>query len=148
MNQKQFDIELQKIIKNTIDITWDYIYNFNDLDGIYLYVLLGTIKSSDIVFVYKEVPYKKHKIFNIRPDFIVRDDKQDLFNTEIMLEIEKIEELFIKYKREMPYEIKIIYSPKTKNLDVKIGYENPFSDEDSAIGDGFRNWIKSLGITM
>ena len=148
MDQKQFDIELQKNIKNTIEITWDYIYNFNDLDGIYIYMLLGEIKNTDFVFVYNGIPYKKHKIFNISPEFKVTDEKQDLLNTETMIELEKIEKLFIEYSRNMPYEVKITYFPRTKKLDVQFGYENPFPNEHSAIGDGFRNWIKSLGITM
>lgn len=148
MDQKQFDIELQQCIKSTIEIAWDYVYNFNELDNIYIYMLLGEIKSMGHLFVYKEVSYKKHKIFDISPEFIVTDERQRRLNKETMVEIKKIELLFTEYARELPYEIKIIYSPKTKKLDVKFGYENPIPNEDSAVDDGFRNWIKSLGIKM
>lgn len=148
MNQNEFDIELQKCIKKTIEIAWDYIYNSNELDAIYIYTLLGNIKTSEHVFIHNEIPFEKHKISNINSDFIVTDEKQGLLNSETMLEIEKMEELFKEYNREIPYEIKIIYFPKTKKLDVKFNYENPFPNEDSAVCDGFRAWMKDLEINL
>jgi hypothetical protein len=65
---------------------------------------------------------------------------------KIVNERNSIESLFKKFEREVPFEIKIIYSPKSGNLDVKFNYDDPLKNKNSAIGDGYRAWIKSLGI--
>lgn len=149
MEDNKFDLELQKYIKSIVEIVWDYIYNFNDIDGMYIYMLLGRVQSSNIFYMYNGIPYKKHKIFNIKSDFIVTDAKQQLLNKQTLDQIEKIETLFKQYEREVPFEIKIIYSPKTTNLDVKFSYENPFKNGDkSSIDDGFIAWTNSLGIQL
>ncbi|MBP4143086.1 hypothetical protein J3S90_14870 [Flavobacterium sp. P4023] len=148
MNQSEFDIKLQKCIKNVIEIAWDYIYNFDELDAIYIYILLGRIKTSEHVFLYNEIPFEKHKISDIKSQFVVVDDRQELLNNETITEIEKIENLFNEYNRDMPFEIKIIYSLKTKKMELNFNYENPFVNKNSSIDDGYLSWMKTLGIKL
>lgn len=148
MNQSEFDIKLQKCIKNVIEIAWDYIYNFDELDAIYIYILLGRIKTSEHVFLYNEISFEKHKISDIKSQFVVVDDRQELLNNETITEIEKIENLFNEYNRDMPFEIKIIYSLKTKKMELNFNYENPFVNKNSSIDDGYLSWMKTLGIKL
>ena len=148
MNQNQFDIELQKCVKNVIEIAWDYIYNFNELDAIYIYILMGRIKTSEHVFLYNEIPFEKHKISNIKEEFIVTDERQESLNEKTITEIEKMENLFNEYQRDMPFEVKIIYSQKVKKMDLNFNYENPFTNKNSSIDDGYLSWMKILGIKL
>lgn len=59
---------------------------------------------------------KGHKINLIDENFYVTDEHQGCLIKNIVIERNEIESLFAKYRREVPYEIKIIYSPKTSKL--------------------------------
>jgi hypothetical protein len=146
MNNKEFDKELQKHIKTMLEIAWEYIYSSKKIDNIFIYLLIGKEKYFDIVYQVENKYFERHKIYLIDSNYVVTDEHQEWLIKNIMNERSAIELLFKSFEREVPFEIKIIYSPKLGNLDVKFGYDNPIKNNNSAIGDGFRAWIKSLGV--
>jgi hypothetical protein len=148
MDQKEFDKQLQNHVKNLLEISSEYIYNYKNVKNIFIYCLIGQNKYFDLIYQVEDKYFERHKIYLIDSDFFVTDERQDWLIENIVNERSLIESLFKKFGREVPFEIKIIYSPKTKKLDVKFSYENPIPNEDSAIGDGFRAWIKNLGIQL
>ncbi len=148
MDQKEFDKQLQNHIKNLLEISWEYIYNSKNIENIFIYCLMGQNKYFDLIYQVGDKYFERHKIYLINSDFFVTDERQDWLIENIVNERNLIESLFNKFKREVPFEIKITYSPKSTKLDLKFSYDDPLKNEGSAIGDGFRNWIESLGITM
>tara|TARA_R110000868_G_C10727429_1_gene751309 strand:- start:344 stop:667 length:324 start_codon:yes stop_codon:yes gene_type:complete len=104
-------------------------------------------KYFDIIYKVKDKYFERHKIHLIDETFLATDERQDWLVENIVNERSLIESLFKKFGREIPFEVKIIYFPINGSLDVKFNYENPLQNEDNAIGDGFRNWVESLGIT-
>lgn len=146
MNNNEFDNQLQNYIKNLLEISWDYIYNSKNIDNIFIYCLIGQNKYFDIIYQEEHKYFERHKIYLIDSDFFVTDDRQDWLIEKIVNERNSIESLFKKFEREVPFELKIVYSPKSVKLDVKFSYDDPLKNEDSAISDGYRTWIKSLGI--
>lgn len=148
MDQKEFDKQLQNHIKNLLEISSEYIYNSKNVENIFIYCLIGQNKYFDLIYQVEDKYFERHKIYLIDSNFFVTDERQDWLIENIVNERSLIESLFKKFEREIPFEIKIIYSPKSATLEVKFSYDNPLKNEDSAIGDGFRNWIKSLGIKM
>lgn len=149
MNPKEFDKQLQEHIKNLLEISWEYIYYSNKINTIYIYCLLGKDEYFYNLYEIENTFFKKHKIQLIDEKFLVTDERQEYINENSMNEIRKIEQLFKEYNREVPFEIKIIYSLTTQKLDVKFSYETPFKNGDkSCIDDGFNSWMKSLGILL
>jgi len=148
MNNNEFDKQFQNHIKNLLEISWDYIYNYKNLDHIFIYCLMGQNKYFEILYQTESEYFQRHKIYLIDSDFSVTDDHQEWLIEKIVNERNSIESLFIQSERELPFELKIIYSPKSGKLDVKFSYDDPLKNEDSAIGDGYRAWIKSLGIEI
>lgn len=148
MNQKEFDKQLQNHIKNLLEISSEYIYNSKNVENIFIYCLIGQNKYFDLIYQVEDKYFERHKIYLIDSNFFVTDERQDWLIENIVNERSLIESLFKKFEREVPNEIKIIYSPKSAKLEVKFSYDNPLKNENSAIGDGFRDWIKSLGITI
>ncbi|MBP4137585.1 hypothetical protein [Flavobacterium geliluteum] len=146
MDYNEFDTLLQNHIKNLLEISLDYTYNSKNIDNIFIYCLIGQNKYFDIIYQNNDKYFERHKIYLINSNFLVTDDRQDWLIQKIVNERNSIESLFKKFEREVPFELKIIYSPKSGKLDVKFNYDDPLKNEDSAIGDGFRSWIKSLGI--
>lgn len=148
MNQNEFDKKLQKHIKNLLEISQEYIYNYTNVENIFIYCLLGQNKYFDLKYQVEDKYFERHKINLIDSDIFVTEERQDWLIENIVNERSLIESLFKKFEREIPFEIKIIYSPKSAKLEVKFSYDDPLKNEDSAIGDGFRNWMKSLGINL
>lgn len=137
---------MQNYIKDLLEISLDYIYNSKNIDTIFIYCLIGSNKYFDIIYQNDDKYFERHKIYLLNSNFLVTDDRQDWLIQKIVNERNSIESLFKKFEREVPFEIKIIYSPKLGNLDVKFNYDDPLQNKNSAIGDGYRAWIKSLGI--
>ena len=148
MEQIEFDDLLQKHIKNLLEISWEYIYYSNEIDNMLIYCLLGKNEYFDNFYEIQDKYVERHKIYLIDSKFIVTDERQEWHVENSMDEIRKIESLFLQYERDVPFEVKVIYSFNPIKLDVKFGYEDPLKNSDSAIGDGFRAWIKSLEIDM
>ncbi|MBF7092632.1 hypothetical protein IUY40_13935 [Flavobacterium sp. ALJ2] len=44
--------------------------------------------------------------------------------------------------------LKLFIHLKQVSWDVKFSYDNPIPNDDCALDDGFRAWIKDLGIEL
>lgn len=141
-----FDKQFKNHIKSMVEICYEYIgRNQKEVDNIYIhcstregiafnffFCINGTMTSKERVN--KEL--NKKIDFSVDQVFAVMDiGTQDLL---------AIMNLFKKDNREVPSELRITYTPKTKKMQTDISYENIFINKNDASQDIMKQWMESL----
>lgn len=94
----------------------------------------------DFFFKIKGNILGKHEILENKSDKAQLDALRSL-----SYDLEKINELFIKNKKEMPIEMKIIYNGKTKGMHSTYNYDPSLSLDDAKYaGDLKKEWYEEL----
>lgn len=116
-------------------------YAKQDVDNIYIYCFYDNKMSYvDFFFKIKGNILGKHEIIENK------SDKAQLDALRVLLyNLEKINELYVKNKKEMPREMKIIYNEKTKEIQSTYNYDPSLSLGDAKYaGDLKKEWFEEL----
>ncbi len=116
-------------------------YAKQDVDNIYIYCFYDNKMSYvDFFFKIKGNILGKHEIIENK------SDKAQLDALRVLLyNLEKINELYVKNKKEMPREMKIIYNEKTKGIQSTYNYDPSLSLGDAKYaGDLKKEWFEEL----
>lgn len=120
--------EVDKILSVNVYISFEWIIFFN---------VFFRLNNNEL--------YKKHKINAWMKDVDTSAEKQRSLNRYCNSELAKIKDLFIRYNREIPTQIKIIYSPNGGNFESKFSYEKHHNDELFIGDDSLANdWFQEL----
>jgi hypothetical protein len=145
MADKDFDDQLQMLFTEIVEVGFEYIgRNKIEVDVIFIY---ASLEEEDLFF---NLFYKVNgKIARINEINNVLNTKVENTPNRMMLlldvgtdSLEKILDLFLDNKREVPALFKIKYFPKTGAFKSDIIYELQYSNvNDKSNADGFKEWI-------
>lgn len=147
MKNVNFDKTLFKHVENILINCIDYTNNSSSkIDIVYVYISFEWVIFYNVYFkLTNDVFYKKHKINAFIEDVDVSPERQSALNKKNNYELGKVKSLFEESEREVPTQIKIIYSSLTGKNKIKFNYEKLHNDE-LFIGDDdlAEEWFEEL----
>lgn len=148
---KEFDTEFEAIYTKIAALAWQFLENQREtIDKVYIY---GALENNSYFFnwffVGQEQVWNSRQI--IRSMNISDDEGKsiifDNLDTGISY-LEQIENLFNKYHREPPTELKMIFDMARRDIDIDISYEKKYITPDISETDVFMSWMEEIRLNI
>lgn len=146
MSEKVFEDHFLELQTDMVAIASEYVDK--KADSIYIYCSYEhNMYNFNVFYKIEGTVVRKHKLNGIVPDyhFDVSENRQDALLDIGTKDLNDIYDLCIKYKREMPTEIKLIYDVKKNSLDAEYSYELKYSNtQDLTSYHIFNQWFDEV----
>jgi len=145
MEKIEFDDKLFSNIKDILQLSYEYVDTSSLIEIICVYISLEWVNFYDVIYKIENKFYERHKVDVVLKNADISIENQRILVRSVNEVIGNIRELFIQNHREVPTQIKIIYSPVTGKNKVKFNYEKLHNDE-LLIGDNdlAEEWFEEL----
>lgn len=145
--ERTFEDYFSELQADMVDICLEYVDD--RADEIYIYCCNedGMVTSNYFYNIDGNI-LMKHKLNDVSTNNIEYDvsgERQGMVLDILIKDIEQIEELCLKYKREIPTEIKLIYNVKENSLKAEYKYENVWSSEPNKLPQHVaKEWFEEI----
>ena len=145
MEKIEFDDKLFSNIKDILQLSYEYVDTSSLIEIICVYISLEWVNFYDVIYKIENKFQERHKVDVVLKNADISIENQRILVRSVNEVIGNIRELFIQNHREVPTQIKIIYSPVTGKNKVKFNYEKLHNDE-LLIGDNdlAEEWFEEL----
>ncbi len=144
---RKFEDYFSEIQADMIEICLEYVDD--RVDEIYIYCCNENgMLTSDYFYNIDGNILMKNKLNDLSTNDIeynISIERQGVILDILIKDIEEIEALCLKYKREIPTEIKLIYNVKENSLKAEYKYENVWSDDPEKLPqDVVEEWFEEI----
>lgn len=145
--KRTFEDCFSELQTDMVDICLEYVDD--RADEIYIYCCNENgMLTSDYFYNIDGNILMKNKLNDLSTNDIeynISIERQGVILDILIKDIEEIEALCLKYKREIPTEIKLIYNVKENSLKAEYKYENVWSDDPEKLPqDVVEEWFEEI----
>ncbi|MEW4923137.1 hypothetical protein [Algibacter sp. 2305UL17-15] len=148
---KSFKRKYEDKTSSMVSLAFEYVNNDKEnIDAIYIY---GSNEEGfvyyDCFFNINHVLLERHRINDTGLNFDISDQMQLKFIKYANQDLKGLIELFKKYKKDIPTQIKMEYYPKTGKFDCFLDYDIHYSNKSDGTPDEVaESWFKELKLKI
>jgi len=149
--EEKFKKKFESITNSMVTLAFEYVANDNkSVNGVYVFC------SNEEDYIHFNAFFeidgkllKKHKVNDTGRDYDVSDITQTNFSKYGTEDLRKLVDIFSRYGKEPPTQIKMEYYPKTGKFDCNLDYELHYSNKnDKTAHDIAESWFNELKLKI
>lgn len=124
MEKIEFDDKLFSNIKDILQLSYEYVNTSPLIEIIGVYISLEWVNFYDVIYKIDNKFYERHKVDVALKNADISIENQRILIRSVNEIIGNIRELFVQNDREVPTQIKIIYSPVREKIKLSSIMKN------------------------
>jgi len=147
--EKSFKEEFEDKTNSIVSLAFEYVKNDKkNVDAIYIY---GSNEEGflyyDCFYCINDILLERHRINDTGQSYDVSDNIQLRYIKHANQDLRNLIDIFKKYKKEPPTQVKMEYYPKTGKFDCHLDYDMHYSNKKNGTPDETAElWFEELRV--